>query len=300
VDIAAALGVSRFRVARLLQQCVRDGIVRIAITPPGETHTEIESLLRDRYDLEHVVVVGPNAAEPERDLRAQLGHAAADLLMRIATARDVIGVGWGRTIKAMTEAVTALPPCPIVQLGGMTGNPGENSMELVRRLAAVSRGHAYPLYAPLIVGDEGTAEGLRRQPGIADTMRRYDDVTIGVIAVGSWDPPNSQLRIAVSTEERRRLTALGVRAEVCAVLLDANGQTLAGDVTRRTLAIGADQLRRIPAVIAVAGGLSKAHAIHSVLIGRYATSLVTDIGVARQLLEQPQRSPIFGASTETS
>jgi DNA-binding transcriptional regulator LsrR (DeoR family) len=57
-------------------------------------------------------------------------------------------------------------------------------------------------------------------------------------------------------------------------------------VSERTIAIGGEQLRRIPTVIAVAGGLSKANAIHSVLLGRYATSLVTDIAVARDLLQR--------------
>jgi DNA-binding transcriptional regulator LsrR (DeoR family) len=55
-------------------------------------------------------------------------------------------------------------------------------------------------------------------------------------------------------------------------------------VSARTIAIGGEQLQQIPTVIAVAGGLTKVNAIHSVLLGRYATSLVTDLTVARELL----------------
>ncbi|MDX6253732.1 MAG: hypothetical protein QOJ11_66 [Frankiales bacterium] len=292
VEIAAALGITRFKVARLLRQCLDSGIVHVTITPPGAGGSDIEQLLRAQYDLQHVVVVDTRLNELEPLARTRLGEAAAALLMRLVTERDVVGFGWGRTMKATADAVTALPTCPIVQLGGMAGNLGENSTELVRRLAAVSHGQAYPLYAPLLLPDADTREGLLRQPGIAATVKRFADVTIALVAVGSWDPPNSQLRTALSVTEQRRLSQLGVRAEVCAALLDDDGHPLSDVVTDRMLAIGAAQLRRIPTVIAAAGGRSKVRALRSVLLGRLATSLVTDRQVAQDLLSLSERDAL--------
>ncbi|MDX6206415.1 MAG: hypothetical protein QOF39_2472 [Frankiales bacterium] len=289
VEIAAALDITRFKVARLLRLCLDSGIVHVTITPPGAGGSDIEQRLRTLYDLQHVVVVDARLNEPEPLARKRLGEAAAALLMRLVTERDVVGCGWGRTMKATADAVTALPTCPIVQLGGMAGNLGENSTELVRRLAAVSHGQAYPLYAPLLLPDAETREGLLRQPGIAATVKRFGDVTIALVAVGSWDPPNSQLRAALSVTEQRRLSQLGVRAEVCGALLDDDGQPLSDVVTDRMLAIGAAQLRRIPTVIAAAGGTSKVHALRSVLLGRLVTSLVTDRQAAQSLLSLSER-----------
>jgi DNA-binding transcriptional regulator LsrR (DeoR family) len=284
VVIAHELGITRFKVARLLQQCLDSGIVRVTITPPGPGGSEVEQRLRDRFDLRHVVVVNSTEHEPEPAIRKRLGSATAALLMRLATPDDVLGIGWGRTVKAMADEVTALPKCPIVQLGGMAGSLAENSMELVRRLAAVSHGQAFPLYAPLLLPDVDTTEGLLRQQGIAATVKRFDDVTIAVVAVGSWEPPNSQLRAALSVAEQRRLSQLGVRAEVCAALLDDRGNPVVDGISGRMLAIGAGQLLRIPTVIAAAGGLSKVGALRSVLLGRYATSLVVDLVAAQELL----------------
>jgi len=51
------------------------------------------------------------------------------------------------------------------------------------------------------------------------------------------------------------------------------------------LAINAKQLRRIPEIIGIAGGLEKANAILAALRGKWITTLVTDAGVARRLLE---------------
>ncbi|WP_460343263.1 sugar-binding domain-containing protein [Actinoallomurus acanthiterrae] len=54
-------------------------------------------------------------------------------------------------------------------------------------------------------------------------------------------------------------------------------------LSRRTLAITAEQLRKIPEVVAAAGGSSKARAIQAVLRGGLANSVVTDEAVARHL-----------------
>jgi len=51
------------------------------------------------------------------------------------------------------------------------------------------------------------------------------------------------------------------------------------------LALNAKQIRRIPERVAIAGGLEKASAILAALKGKWITTLVTDAGVARRLLE---------------
>ncbi|MCU1638295.1 MAG: transcriptional regulator [Microbacteriaceae bacterium] len=284
LTIATELDVSRFRVARILQRSLDEGLVRISIAAPRERNTELADQLRARYDLEHVVLVDMQTLKQEQRLRELLGRAAAALIMRITTRNDVLGLGWGRSVAATAAAITTLPPCPIVQLGGIVGSLDTNSMEPLRMLSAVSHGDTYPLFAPLLLPDVDTANGLRRQPGIASTLEMFDKTTIGVVAVGSWTPPNSQLREAFNRGEQRRMSEQGVRAEVCGVLLDDRGNPLMHEVSARTIAIGSEQLQQIPTTIAVAGGLTKVNAIHSVLLGRYATSLVTDLAVARELL----------------
>ncbi len=284
LTIAAELDVSRFRVARILQRSLDEGLVRISIAAPRERNIELADQLRARYDLEHVVLVDMQTLKQEQRLRELLGRAAAALIMRIATENDVLGLGWGRSITATAAAINALPACPIVQLGGIVGSLGTNSMEPLRILSAIGHGEAYPLFAPLLLPDVETANGLRRQPGIASTLEMFDKITIGVVSVGSWTPPNSQLREAFNRGEQRRISEMGVHAEVCGVLLDDRGNPLMPEVSAKTIAIGGEQLQQIPTVIAVAGGLTKVNAIHSVLLGRYATSLVTDLAVARELL----------------
>ncbi|MEW5535995.1 sugar-binding domain-containing protein, partial [Streptomyces virginiae] len=68
----------------------------------------------------------------------------------------------------------------------------------------------------------------------------------------------------------------GVAAEMSAHLFDAEGRRVGRDLGERCITVEADRLRRIPEVVAIAGGLRKASAIGAVLRSGLVTSLVTD------------------------
>jgi DNA-binding transcriptional regulator LsrR (DeoR family) len=287
LEIAEEFGLSRFKVARLLDQALARGIVRIEVRVPAQIDAELSERVRATYRLRHVIVVD-SPENPEADLRANLAGVAADLLRETVVEGDILGLGYGRTITVMTEALTALPRCTVVQLSGalLGVNVQENSIELVRRVAAVSGGPAFPIYTPQILPDFVTAEALRREPQVAEAQRHWNRLTKAVVAIGSWDPPHSQLYIALSQRERDELRAQGACAELCANLLDDEGRPVATDFTDRCITITAGQLRTVDEVIAVGGGHDKVAAFRAILKGGYATSLVTDVIVARALLEQ--------------
>jgi DNA-binding transcriptional regulator LsrR (DeoR family) len=254
---------------------------------PAEIDAELSDALRARYGLREAIVVG-TVDESEGSIRQHVGRLAADYLTEVIEEGDVIGLACSRTLHAMTLALTALPKVTVVQLTGVhPGGVEENSVELVRRVASIARGPAYPIYAPLVVSDPATTRGLRRQPQVADAMQRYRDLTKAVVAIGSWDPPASLVRDSLPKSEGEALRKRGVRAEVCARLLDDDGRSVT-DLADRVIAISVEQLRQVPEVIAVAGGAMKSAAIRAVLKAGFVTALVTDAGVARALLQEAE------------
>jgi DNA-binding transcriptional regulator LsrR (DeoR family) len=82
-----------------------------------------------------------------------------------------------------------------------------------------------------------------------------------------------------------KVLAAGARADVCATLISDKGQVVRSPLDKVGLAINAKQIRRIPEIVGIAGGLEKADAILAALRGNWITTLVTDAGVARRLLE---------------
>src|ERR671915_2203893 len=81
-DIAAELGLSRFKVARMLDWARATGLVRIELETRGEINLDLSVRLRAAHGLRHCVVIDA----PEDDealLRSALGRAAAELLSEI-------------------------------------------------------------------------------------------------------------------------------------------------------------------------------------------------------------------------
>jgi DNA-binding transcriptional regulator LsrR (DeoR family) len=286
-DIADSLGISRFKIARLLELSVREGIIRFQISTPDSFNPRLSEALRKKFGLRRAVVVDVTEEQMAPTiLRQRLGSAAASVLSETATENDVLGVGWGRTLSAMASELTGLAPCPVVQMGGMAGSLNENSLELIRQISNTGGGKAYPLFVPLLLPDERTATNLHSQPGVAAAFELFDSITLAAVAIGSWSPPDSQLMDTVPEGDQKSLLEKGVCAEVLATLIKEDG-SIVTDLDSRTIALSLAQLRKIKELVLVAGGLSKTRAIRAVMAAGLGTTLVTDSIVARELLGLP-------------
>src|SRR5215218_10585395 len=95
IEIAEEFGLSRFKVARLLDSARSSGLVRIEIRNQGEIDVDLSAQLRDRFGLRHAIVIG-GADDDLQTLREHVGRAAARLLAEIVTPQDVLGLAWAR------------------------------------------------------------------------------------------------------------------------------------------------------------------------------------------------------------
>lgn len=284
VQIAQETGLSRFKVGRILEDAMSSGMVKFEISSPSGIDLELSVKLQKAFNLDGAIVVEVPSSAPEV-MQQFLGATAAALLTETLTDSDVLGLTSGRTINALARSLKSLPCCEVVQLAGIAGPVQETGVETIRRVSAVAGGRAWTIYAPLVVSDSATAKGLRRQPELSDTFAQFHRVTVAVVAVGSWFPQDSQMieNPALEDRDRNMLLAQNVRAEVCATLVDDHGKVI-HDLDDRCIAISEPDLRKIPRVIAVAGGERKSEAIRSVLASGLIHSLVTDAVTARDLI----------------
>jgi deoxyribonucleoside regulator len=124
-QIGDRLGISRFKVGRLLDRALRESAVRIEIVHPAARLVELEDELVRRFGLSSAVVVdvATAIADQQADVvaRERVARAAAELLASLRPT-GAIGVSWGRT---MLELAAQLRPgwtsaTEIVQLNGAT------------------------------------------------------------------------------------------------------------------------------------------------------------------------------------
>jgi DNA-binding transcriptional regulator LsrR (DeoR family) len=286
VEIADEFRLSRFKVARLLEQARSSGMVRIEISHPGAIDLDLSSRLQETFGLRRAIVVDTPEEDPAA-LRLQLGKAAADLLTEIVSTEDVLGLAWARAVTAMTEQLTSLAPAPVVQLTGALSRPDveANSVELVRNVARLSGGPAYLFYAPLVVPDAATARALRQQPEVADAIRHFESVTKAVVGLGSWSAGQSTLYDAMDAKACDQLRRRGVVGDISGVFVDADGEPVQTRVTDRVVAISAAQMAAIDEVIAIPYGMAKVQAVRAAIRGGLVNGVVTHAPLARALLD---------------
>lgn len=281
VDIAGELGVSRFKVARLLELARNEGIVRIAVHHPRGIDTDLSEALTTALGIRRALVLD-TATEP----RDQVGALAADYLRENVTAGASVGIAWSRSTQALVEHLHDLAPCTIVQLCGVLTHAAgeEQNVELVRRAAHNVGATPVAFYAPLVVSDPATAATLRRQPGIADALRQCNQLSAAVIAVGQWAPGDSTVHDALPPRERAVFAKRGTVAETCGILFTADGRPLRDGLQNRTIAATEAQLRRAGDVIALVSEPHRTAAIRALTRSGIVTTLITYRPAAERLL----------------
>ena len=303
IDIAERLGISRFRVARLLDSARESGLVRIEIgLPGGVLDAGLSAELCSAFGLRQAFVF--NFGDDESPLRQRLGEAVGQVLMDLIKPTDVLGLSWSRALSGLTAALTQLPPCPIVQLTG-------------RGAAARRPGPARP-------GQERGPDRRRARARVlrADAARRRAD--------GGGDPPPGRHRRGVRARperdhrggrdrrvgagavddlrrghaaERSALTTLGVHAELAGVFIGADGRPLGTPLDSRMIVTPAALFTQIPFVLAVAYDAAKSHAVRAAIRGGLVHGLVTHTSLARALLSargRPRRRYLGRARRPTA
>jgi DNA-binding transcriptional regulator LsrR (DeoR family) len=289
-QIADELALSRFKVARLIDAAIEEGLLRFVITEPDDLDTDLSEQVRKRFGLKSALVLrGPEL--PTSALTEPLGRVAAQLLEEVLVDGQVLAVAWGRTLSATARTLTHLPRVDVVQTAGTMSllDHSQSPVELVHQLARLSGGQPYSMYVPMWVEDATLVGRLRSEAEVARVFAQFDRINVLVSGIGSWDPVASGVCETFPPAWRRQMHAAGVCADLCATLLDENGAMLPSPLDRNGLAIDAAQLRKIPEIIGVGGGNEKRRAVAAVLRGHWIHHLVTDAGVALWLLDLPEQ-----------
>jgi DNA-binding transcriptional regulator LsrR (DeoR family) len=284
VEIGKRLGLSRFQVARLLRRGVEEGYVVIKILEPTGWHSDLERELVERYGLTMAIVVDDDG-QGVAEIRRRVADAAGRLLVEIASDGMALGISLGQT---MQDLVAQLPDriprtTDVVQLIG--GTP--LAVDLATRFGT----QPSVMYAPALVGGAEVRGSLLGDATIHATFERFRHLDVAFVGIGSITEPDTSRLVyggALGADEVQRLRERGAVGDVLAYLFDAQGNVVESGLEDRMVAIGLDDLLRIPRRVGVSAGIDKATAISGALRGGFVNTLVTDSCVARKLCQDAE------------
>lgn len=290
-EVADRLGLSRFTVLSMLKEAKEKGIVRIAIIDPSSGSEALEKELQEAFGLKMARVI-KTPADNKAALKIDLGKATVYLLSSFIKDGVKLGIGWGTTIAGAVQAIEDIG-LPVKNLevyplmGGLNlKEPYYQINDLCRRIAERTAGAAVPLYAPGVVEDKFVYEALLREPSIASVISNWDRIDIALLGIGTLMesiPP--VLCSLFKSEDFEELLNLGAVGNFCCwIFYREDGTQCQLKIHERMLNISAEQLKKVPFSVGIAGGVNKALSIYGAVRGGYINCLVTDEETAKEVL----------------
>jgi DNA-binding transcriptional regulator LsrR (DeoR family) len=290
-EIAALIGVSVSKVSRLLAEARRQGIVTITVADSLAGESDLERELARRLHLKAVYVAPARVSDTALASRVA-AVTAARLLPGLLPAHGALGLAGGYTVAHLAHALEPHPTGDIVVVP-LQGNWVEGGLHLhndqvCRDAASRLGGRALSLPAPMVVERAATRDALLHDRSIRPVTQRWAELTVAVVGVGgspgadAGSYPSVMGQLAESV--RADLLSQGVVGDLCAHMFDVEGRFVEHEVSRRTLGIAITELRRVPLVVAVAGGVAKAPSLLGAARTGVPHVLITDLLTAQRLL----------------
>ncbi|MBY3151705.1 MULTISPECIES: sugar-binding transcriptional regulator [Rhizobium] len=290
-EIAQHLRLSQATVSRMLKRAEAEDIVRTSVTPPVGTYSELESALREKYDLPEAIVV---ECTEDRDgaIMARIGEAAAHLLEVTLAPGEIIGVSsWSQTISKMVENIHPLKSAQakyVVQtLGGM-GDPSvqTHATQLTTRLARLTGAEPKLLAVQGVTTSREAKFLMQADPYVRETMDLFGSITLAIVGIGAVEPSELLARSGniFSSRELSDLAEAGAVGDISLRFFDKNGKPVKTPLDDRVIGLPLEDLERVDRVIALAGGSKKTEAIAGALRVGVIHMLVTDKFTAQRLI----------------
>jgi deoxyribonucleoside regulator len=290
--IGKQLGVSRFKVGRLLERALREDAVRIEIVHPGARFVAMEDTLTQRFGLRHAIVVDVPAsgisAEDEQLARERVAAAAADHLADVRPG-GVIGVSWGRT---MLELAARLRPgwtqaTEIVQLNGAISRSAQPTryQDVVERFGSTTGAAIQLMPAPAIVGSAKLRRALEADPSVSEPLESARRASSAVFGMGLMGP--ASVHVASGYLDGKELQALekaGAVGDVLGRFLNIEGEIALPSLDERTVGMPLAELCSKQLSVGLAAGPGRGPIALAALHASCMKTFVTDETTATWVL----------------
>lgn len=285
-DIAGRLHISMATVSRALSRAKEQGIVEIRIHDEEEGYGDLERRIEAAYGLAECIVV---AGSPRREqVFGEMARALSELLGRILTEEDSLGVSWGETLKAIADNLpsSGAPGVNVVPIIGAMGEvetgiyPNAIAASFARKLG----GSSYLVNTPAVLDTAETSRSIRADGNFVRVRRAWERVTTLLVGVSGLSEEDSVAKYGIiPPEELAALREAGAVAAMNFTFIDASGSLIETELDERMIKMDAERMRAARNAIVIAAGERKTPALAAALSSGMATVLLTDADTAEEL-----------------
>lgn len=245
--------------------------------------SDIEQLLKKVLGMKKVIIV-PGDVSVDPTILKELGKAAANYAKTIIKNGDIVALTGGSTIKEVVDSfpkVQGLSDVLVVPARGGMGKKVETQANtLAAKLAEKLNGNYKLLHVPENLNRQ-VLETLTKEDEIKEVISTIHNANVLIYGIGRAD--NMGQKRGLSKEQREELISLGAIGEAFGCYFNKDSDVVS---VSPTLGVNLNDINKISTHIAVAGGKDKLEAILATELNREHGVLITDEGVAMEIITQ--------------
>lgn len=289
-EVSARLGISRFKVLRMLADARERGLVRIAVEHRTSRTLELADQLVSCFDLQEAQVapIGVDADDEEL-ARNAVAILASGYLNRIAGTDTplTVGLGWGRTLSAMADNVTGVRNSGLTfvsLMGSVTYASHTAPGDVCVRLADQTGGRAILMPAPFVTDSAEACAGIISQRLVHEAMEIARRADHALMSVGECREGAILFDSDIFTAEQiQQLRDADVVGDCCGVFYKADGTVADIELNRCTPCVQPADMAKMETVL-LAAGSGKLAATLAVLRAGFVKRLLVDERLAVALV----------------
>lgn len=287
-ELSKRFGISRATVGRMLKRAQDLGIVEIRVQHHPTLTVDLERELVRRFGISRALLSVDHQDTDKQ--RAILAGLVATYLERNLGDGAIVAVGMGRNVSAVSEhamSATRRQATFVCAIGGSyRGGETMNPDHICRRLAARFGGESETLYAPAMVGDVEIRRALYENDTVRQALDKARRADVALVGIGDMSEDSNMVRMGwFSAQEITEAKRVGTVGDMMGYdFIDIHGQPAMTPIQGRVVGLNANDLRRIPNVIAIAAEASKVTAMLGALRTGTIDTLATTASNAMAVL----------------
>lgn len=288
-EISKKFHISRSLVSKYLSKAKEIGIVEVIIHDELHPYKKLEEELVKKYNLKEVICVNGSS---ESQIKSTIGEAGAKFLARVLTPNMTVGISAGTTVHEVANEIKLplhINPITFVPLVGGLGREHSDIQANVvcDIMARKTGGISETFFAPVTVDSIRAKEVFMEQNFIKYSMEKMKKVDIALVGIGGrptyFEVTKAYLHKLDPIEPKETSYVVG---DICYNFIDSLGKPVSSEWNKRVMAISLEDLKKIPMVIAVAGGPLKVDGIKAALQGGLVDVLITDSITANKIIKE--------------
>lgn len=290
-DISRKYNLSRYLITKALEDASAKGIVKISIQQQTKRDEKLEHLFQKKFNLKEAIILR-NLATTNQDNEKIVAYAAKQIDSYLQTAHT-IGMSWGTLVFDIINHLSSQQRSDLtcVQLVGYDIHSERRKSPLEQKAAHRLNANALTLPAPIYVLQPKLLKLIKKEPFYQTISPYYKKIDLIFAGLGTYQAIEANPYL--QKHYGAKLFGPDPKNKIAGLIFgrpyDQQGQ-FTPNIEKYICGISLSDLKRVPIRFVIVKNRFKSDALLGALRSGIITHLVTNVGIAKRVLQAAKKS----------